>query len=77
MIIIVENNYMLVICYKFGKLEKKKQNKLGNRHQQTCVSMAYDQARLHTDTEKSVDQPARSSRESNCELVGSVWPARA
>ena len=26
---------------------------------------------------KSVDQPARSSRESNCELVGSVRPARA
>ena len=42
---------MLVICYKFGKLEKKKQNKLGNRHQQTCVSMAYDQARLTTYTE--------------------------
>ena len=31
--------------------ENKKQNKLGNRHQQTCVSMAYDQARLTTYTE--------------------------
>ena len=28
--------------------ENKKQNKLRNRHQQTCVSMAYDQARLYT-----------------------------
>ena len=39
--------------------------------------MAYDQARLHTSNGKSVDRAARSSRESNCELVGSVWPARA
>ena len=27
--------------------------------------------------QKSVYQPASSSRESNCELVGSVWPAQA
>ena len=87
-IITVENKILVdYLLLNWKARENKKQNKLGNRHQQTCVLMAYDQARHYTlncksvetnnSNRKSVDQPARSSRESNCELVGSVWPARA
>ena len=47
MIIIVEN-LLLLLLFVIGRARNKKQNKLGNIHQQTCVSMAYDQARLHT-----------------------------